>query len=1063
MVGDRMKNALRTEWMREIRYSIPRFLSILFLVALGVAFFAGIRATEPDMRATVDRQYDDEEFMDIRILSTQGLTEQDVAAVEELDGVKKAEGTYSKDVLCDIGQSEAAIKVYAKPKDINQVHIEDGRDVKKSGECLVDARFAQENRVKIGDTLTLKSGEEDEKLKDSLKKKRYKIVGLANYNYYLTRDRGTTTIGNGKVEGFLVVPKADFQMDIYTDMLVLAEGAKELTTYTDDYEDKVAAVVDNIEEKKGEREQIRYKEIVNEAREEIADAEKEYRKEKKKALRELKKAKNKLEDAKSELDRAKKKLRNAKAELDSAQSRINSGKRDYENGMAQVSSGQKQYEKGLSQYQKGVKEYEKQKEQLDQAKQALDQAIASYGITYEQLDESYGELYTQYQQYLAGAKQLEKAKATLDANKQKLNATRQKLSRSRSQLKEAKNTLASSRAKLKQGKREYQKGVSELESGRKKYQNGLSQYKKEEKKAQKEFKKAEQEIADAKEEVKKIKKGKWYVLDRNKIQSYVEFGQDAERIGAIGKVFPLIFFLVAAMVSLTTMTRMVEKERTQLGTMKALGYSKMQIAGKYLIYAALATIFGSILGALAGEWILPNIIITAYTMMYVGIREVVVPMHVDLGLLAAGAAFVTTLGATLLSSYRALSEVPAQLMRPEAPKEGKRVLLERIPFLWKRINFTWKSSIRNLLRYKKRFFMTIFGISGCMALLLVGFGLSDSIYAITDNQYTKIRVYDAIISFDEEAEDLEKNMEEVRNRKEITSGIRSRETAVEIETKAGSKTGDIIIPEDKKEFERYIHFKDRMTKEKYHLSDRGVIVTEKLAKMLEVESGDFIWLKEGETKKIKVKVTAVTENYMLNYVFMSKELYRSLYGENPVYNQMFVNTKSQKAAYEDALSKELLDQEGVSLVSYVSSAQDEMAQMLGNLDIVIIVLIISAGLLAFVVLYNLNNINIEERRRELATIKVLGFYQRELAAYVYRENVMLTAIGIFVGIFFGMVLHRYVILTAEVDAIMFGRKIFTSSYVYSILLTIFFAVFVNGVMYFKLKKIDMVESLKSVE
>ena len=384
--------------------------------------------------------------------------------------------------------------------------------------------------------------------------------------------------------------------------------------------------------------------------------------------------------------------------------------------------------------------------------------------------------------------------------------------------------------------------------GRKEYQKGLAKYQKEKKKAEQEFKKAEQKIQDAKDEVKKLKKGKWYLLDRNKIQSYVEFGQDSERIGAIGKVFPFIFFLVAAMVSLTTMTRMVEKERTQLGTMKALGYSKLQIAGKYLIYAALATILGSMLGAAAGEFILPNIIITAYCMMYVGIRQVVVPFHIDLALLAATAAFVTTLGATMLSSYRALMEVPAQLMRPEAPKEGKRVLLERIPFIWKRISFSWKSSIRNLLRYKKRFFMTIFGISGCMALLLVGFGLEDSIFAITNNQYTKIRVYDAIVGFDEEDEDLKEHMDQVLSEKEVTSGIRARETSVDVETEEGSKTGDVIVPEDKKEIEKYIKFKDRTTGKSYHMSDDGVIITEKLAKILNIEVGDTIWLKEGETK-----------------------------------------------------------------------------------------------------------------------------------------------------------------------------------------------------------------------
>lgn len=1063
MVGGNMKKALRTEWMREIRNSMPRFLSILFLVALGVAFFSGIRATEPDMQITVDRQYDDKNFMDIRVISTQGLTEDDLEAVNQIKGVEKAEATYTKDVLCDVGNSEVAMKVYANPQSLNQMYLEEGRQAKKSGECVIDARFAQENKVKIGDTITLKSGDEEEELKDSLKKDTFKVVGFVSYNYYLTRDRGTTTIGNGEIEGFLVIPEEDFNMDVYTEITVSVAGARDLTAYTDEYEDKVDAVVDNIEEIKEEREQVRYEEIVTDAKKEIQDAEEEYQKEKKKAQKELRKAKNKLDDANEELLSGEKELEDAKKELDSGESQLKEGQKDYENGIAQLNAGKKQYENGVDQYEEAAQEYEKQKEQLDQAKAALDQAIAAYGITYDQLDENYGELYQQYQQYLAGKEKLDQGKEKLDRTKKTLGATKKKLDASEAKLKKAKKTLAVSKEQIEDGRKQYEEGLEEIKEGWKEYKEGLATYQEEKKKADKEFKKVEKEIQDAKEEVKELKKGKWYVLDRNKIQSYVEFGQDSERIGAIGKVFPFIFFLVAAMVSLTTMTRMVEKERTQLGTMKALGYSKIQIAGKYLIYAALATVIGSILGAIAGELLLPNIIITAYSMMYVGIRQPAVPLHADLALLASGAAFITTIGATMMSSYRALTEVPAQLMRPESPKEGKRVLLEKIPFIWKRISFSWKSSIRNLLRYKKRFFMTIFGISGCMALLLVGFGLQDSIFAITNNQYTKIRTYDAVVTFNEEDDDLEQNIQTVLDRKEIKSGIRVRETSVDIENEEGSKTGYIVVPENKKKIETYIHFQDRTTDEIYHMEDDGVIITEKLASLLEIEPGDTITLKEGETQKVEAKVTAVAENYMMNYVFMSHSLYESLYGTDVVYNELFCNNVSQKVSFEDDLSKSLLKQDGVDSISYVSSAEEEMGEMLGNLDIVIFVLIASAGLLAFVVLYNLNNINIEERRRELATIKVLGFYQTELAAYVYRENVMLTIIGIIAGIFFGMVLHRYVILTAEVDSMMFGREIFLSSYIYSILLTIFFAVFVNGVMYFKLKKIDMVESLKSVE
>jgi putative ABC transport system permease protein len=1197
-----MKQALRTEWLREIRNTLPRFLSILFLVALGVAFFSGIRATEPDMRLSVDWQYDSEDFMDIRVLSTQGMTEDDLNAIKAIDGVEEAEASYTKDVLCDIGDSEAAIKLYAKNDKLNQVKIQEGRNIKESGECLIDTRFANENNIKTGDHIKIKSGN-DESIEDSLKKTEYVVVGIADYNYYLTRSKGTTTIGNGKLEGFLVVPKEDFDMDVYTEIYISVKGAKDLVTYTEEYDNLIESVTDRLDEIKEEREEVRYEEIVSEAQDEIRDAEHTYQKKKSKAEKKLLDAKKKLEDAKEELESGQEKLEESKKKLDSGEKQLQSGQKEYETGLKQWKSGQEEYESGLKQWKSGQKEYETglkqwksgqkeyetglkqwksgqkeyktglkqwksgqkkyetglkqwnvgeqeyesslstyeknlsqyntKKKQLVSAKKELDAAAASYGTTCEKLTPEYGELYEQYQTYLVSKKQLDSAKAKLDQTKTQLdtakkkldqtktqlnstkkkldqtktqlnstkkkldqtktqlNSTKKKLDQTKTQLNSAKKKLdqtkaqlnlakkkldasekklnvaktklETSKAELKKGKESYAQGVKELKSGQKEYEEGLKTYQEQKKEAEKEFAKAEKKIQDAKEEVSKLEKGEWYILDRNKIQAYVEYGQDSERIGAIGKVFPMIFFLVAALVSLTTMTRMVEKERTQLGTMKALGYSKVQIAGKYLIYASLATVLGSALGMAAGEKILPKIIITAYGMMYTGVHEAASPIRFDLGLMATAMAFVATIGATMFSCYRELQEVPAQLMRPEAPKEGKRVFLERIPFLWKHISFLWKSSIRNLLRYKKRFFMTIIGIGGCMALLLVGFGLHDSIFAITDNQYTKLHVYDAMISFDEDNENLEKEMQDVLDRPEITSGIRVRQTSMSVENKKGTKTAYVIVPEDNEQINQYVKFTDRTSDQTYTLDDDGIIITEKIANMLEIKVGDTISLKEGDTSVVEVKVSAISENYLQHYVFLSKSLYQTLYGKNPKYNELICNTKSQEESFEKPLSESLLKTDGVNSVSFVSDVEKEMSDMLGNLNIVVFVLVFSAGLLAFVVLYNLNNINIEERRRELATIKVLGFYQTELASYVYRENIMLTVIGTFAGIFLGIGLHRYVILTAEVDYIMFGRNIYLPSFGYSILLTFLFAVIVNAAMYFKLKKIDMVESLKSVE
>ncbi len=1098
------KKALLLDWIREIKNSLPRFISLVFLVALGVAFFAGIRVTKPDMKRSVDKQYDEDNFMDFRVLSTQGLTKEDVTALEKVKGVKQVEPSYTKDVLCHRGNQEFAIKVYAKTDKINQIYLKKGRTVKKTGECVVDSYFAKENNIKIGENISLISGDED-KLSDCLKKTKFIVVGMADYNYYLTRSKGTTSIGTGNLNGFLMIPKEDFKQDVYTEIYVTVDGAKECTTYTKEYNDVVKSVTKRVEAIKKEREEIRFEEIKKEAKKEIKKAEKKYNKEKKKADKKLLAAKKDLESAKADIDKNEAKLRDAKRKIDLAWSKWEAGKREYERGKKQIPAGKKQLKKAKSELSSGKKTYQKNKEKfekskkpyekakadytanarkLKQSKKQLELAASQYGLTLSQLTSQQGDLYEQYQGYLAGKKQLDQGKKKLDSAKRQLNAgerklraakkrldsaqskisrEEKKLKQAQSRLRRAKRQLDSSKKSLQRAKHQYESGKDQLASGKRKYEKGLKTYESNKKKADKKFKKAKHKINEAKEDVKKIKKGKWYLLNRNTIQSYVEYGQDSDRIGAIGKVFPLIFFLVAALVSLTTMTRMVEKERTQLGTMKALGYGKLQIAGKYLCYAVLATTIGSVLGIAVGQKVLPQIIITAYAMMYTGVHEVVTPIQLDIGLMAAGMAFISTIGATLFACYRSLAEVPASLMRPEAPKEGKRVLLERIPFLWRKIPFSWKSSIRNLLRYKKRFFMTLIGIGGCMSLLLVGFGLSDSIAAITKNQYKKIYTYDATVFFDEDNRHLQEDMKKVSKKEGISSSMEMRVISMTVEHKKKSKTATVEVPMNRKELNSYVHFQNRTSGESYELGKEGAIVTEKMASLLDIKVGDTISLKEGDTKTVKVKVFAIMENYLNHAVFLSKQQYEKLYKEKMTYNALICKTKSKQKSWEDNLSQDLLKLKSVNSISYVSEVEKEMADMLGNLDIVVFVLIFSAGLLAFVVLYNLNNINIEERRRELATIKVLGFYQRELAAYVYRENILLTLIGIFVGIFMGIGLHRYVILTAEVDAIMFGRQIDPSSYGYSIAFTILFAIIINALMYVKLKGIDMVESLKSVE
>ena len=586
---------------------------------------------------------------------------------------------------------------------------------------------------------------------------------------------------------------------------------------------------------------------------------------------------------------------------------------------------------------------------------------------------------------------------------------------------QAEKELLRQEAVLKASKKELAKGKKELQASKRKLNSSASLLRKKEKELKNgELKiyEAEKKLSDARKELKKGEK---------------EY-------------------------SLTTMTRMVEEQRTQIGILKALGYTGFDVAKKYGLYALLATAGGSIIGVLVGETILPKIIIEAYSMMYTGIGPVKHPFETRFALTASAASVCITLGATMFACYKELREKPAQLMRPEAPNE-------RIGILWRHLNFTWKSTLRNLFRYKKRFFMTIFGIGGCMALLLVGFGLKDSIFAISKNQYQNIMTYDASVTLED---DLSAKKEQeiaswIQKQHTIPSSTKIRSVSVDLEFDGDSKSASLFVPEDAKGLSSYIRFKDRISGEKYRLSDNGIILTEKVCSLLGIKIGDTVIIKEGETKTVRAKVEHITENYMHHNIYMSKDLYQKLYGEEPEYNQILLKDKDRSEKTETDLGKGLLKQEGVASVSFISDFEKEMNDMLNNLNIVVFVLIVSAGLLAFVVLYNLNNINIAERKAELATLKVLGFYDLETAAYVYRENILLTVIGTAVGAGLGILLHRYVILTAEVDLIMFGRQILPPSYLYSVLLTIGFAALINFMMFFQLRKISMVESLKSTE
>ena len=1040
------KRALRKDFYMEIRRSMGRFLSIFFIVAIGCAFFSGIRASEPDMRYSGDAYFDRKNMMDIEVISTLGLTEDDLDAIRNVDGVSAAEGGYSSDMLFTEGDNKVVVHVMSLLPSMNQVQLEEGELPEADDECALDVDYLKESSLEIGDKITLISGTDDD-VTDTLKNDTYTITGAVSSPEYISFQRGSTTIGNGTVTTFIAVPEESFALDVYTEIYVQADGAKDLTAFTDAYDSRVDETEDQLEAIREDREKARYDEIMDEAqtelddaRAELADAEKELEDGRAEAEKELADARKELEDGQAEVDSGRQELADARAQLESSRQQLT-------DSQAQIDQGQKELNDNIDAMNAQIDELNAAKQQYnDLAASGADDpvTIATLNAMYEEIQ--------------SGEAALAQAKAQIESVKSELASGQQQINDGWQQIAD--------------GEQEIADGEAELENAQQEIDDGWEEYYEGEKEAQEEIADGEQKIADAKEELADaeaeladLEEPEWFIYDRSNLPDYTGYGENADRMRAIGQVFPAIFFLVAALISLTTMTRMVEEQRTQIGTFKALGYERHSIAGKYLGYALLATVSGSVLGILFGEKVFPYIIITAYGIMYQHMHEIMLPYNIQYGLGAAAAALASTLLATLLACYKELREQAAELMRPPAPKQGQRVLLERVRFIWKRLNFSWKASVRNLVRYKKRLFMTVFGIGGCMALMLVGFGLKDSIFAIVDIQYGEIQLYDGNIILEDDITDEEKEtlIAELEKDELMTGAAEGLLTQVSVG--AGEEWHDVYldVPRDVDRFPEFVTLQDRMTDAVYTLDDSGAILTEKMATELDVEPGDTITIRDDDLGDLEVKVQAVCENYMGHYLYMTPGYYEEVYGSAPDYNCIFYKTADRITEEAERIGEEALAVPGALSVSYTTDLKEQVDNMLGALDSVIAVLIISAGMLAFVVLYNLNNISITERQRELATLKVLGFYNNEVTMYVYRENILLTFLGALFGIVLGKILHRFIIVTVEIESVMFGRNIDLSSFVYAFLLTLLFSLLVNGAMYFKLKKIDMVESLKSVE
>lgn len=824
-----MVKALRKDAFKEIINTRKRFLSILLIVLLGVGFFAGIRAVSPDMKKTADMYFDENKMMDIEVISTKGLTDDDVKEIQDLQDVKIVEGTYSKDVLTKVDEEEVVLKIHTLSDNINCVKLQQGEMPKNEEECVVEESFLNSTNKKIGDTIILEA--KDTLAGPNLKNKEIKIVGSIRSPLYISRERGSTKLASGKINYYIYVPQSEIISQIYTEIYVRVKDADKLDTFSDEYEDKIKKVKSDIENIAKERTESEY----------------------------------------------------------------------------------------------------------------------------------------------------EKLKV----------------------------------------------------------------------------------------------KPEWYVLDRNQNTGYASYSQDSERIANIGKVFPFVFFVIAALISLTSMTRMVEEQRVQIGTLKALGYTKGKIALKYILYAVLATLIGGIIGMLLGFRILPEIIYNMYAMMY-SMKDVVLEFNTGIAITGLGLALICTVGATIIACYKELNLQPASLMRPKSPKAGKRVLLERISWLWSKLKFTQKVTIRNVFRYKKRVSMTIIGILGCTALMVAGFGLRESVSNMIPSQYGEVFLYDMSITLKNEqtSDEIQKHIDEVCNIKtndkdnDVTDAMAFNMQAVEILNKETKQDIQLIVPKKTEMLSDYIILENRVSKEKYSLSDNGVVITEKLAKLLDIKQGDKITIKNSNDKQAEVEVKGITRNYLMHYMYISPEYYESIFGEKVKYNTILLKEQSEVRKSEESenkLGKKILENFNISKVTFMSQTKSIFDEVMDNMTFVVWILIISAGLLAFVVLYNLANVNISERIRELATIKVLGFYDKEVYDYVGRETTILTIIGILLGLIAGYFLEMFILKTCELDILMFDTRISIWSYVYSASLTILFTLIVSVVTYFALKKIDMIESLKSVE
>ena len=1119
-----VKKSYRKLIIREVTHSLSRFLAIFGIVALGVGFLAGLLATTPDMRVSVDRYYDETRMFDIRVVSTLGLTEADAAAIRNTGGVKGVMPSRTADALVRIPQGDDLVaRIQSLPLALlqedspgyqNRVSLLEGRMPAGPGECVLDVSKIADQGVEVGDVLTLSPDNAD--LSDTLALSAFTVVGKVESATYFSIEREPSTVGNGTVSLIFYTGDDAFSLDVYTDLYILVDGADAQTAFTDGYEDAVRPVMDTLERLGIERSAIRLGEVKEEAQRELDDARTAYEDKKAEAEAELADAQRQLDDARAEIADAERELAENRRALEEGEAQLEDGRRDYAQGLDEYNEGLASWQDGVhgleaqrTEYQAAMAGNEQELEDgktalaaarealadtkrtldesratLDAARQRIEESLAAGLLSPEQAETELAKLAPQEEAYAQGVagyeagvkladrqeRELLAAEKALAAGKQaalaefaaaqaQLDSVKTELDSAKAAFDKAARDIAESEVRLADGRRQLEDGEAALEEARAQLEQGEADYEQGRRDADEQLEDAKRQLDDAQRDIDGLGEPEWMVLDRSSNAGYVSFEGNAEKVAAIAQVFPIFFFLVAALVALTTMTRMVEEERTQIGTLKALGYSRGAIMVKYLLYAGAATVCGCVFGLLVGFRVFPTVIWCAYEIMY-DLPPLVASFNVKYAALSSSAAILCTMLATLSACAGTLRENPARLMLPKAPKAGKRVFLERIPLIWNHLTFTHKVTARNLIRYKKRFFMTVIGIAGCTALLLTGFGLRDSISDIVDKQFGEIAHYNLMagLKTDRDDDGLAETLAS-----SASESLYVQQTNVDATGSGGTLSAYLYVPEEAARLGDFITLRERKSGKAVPFSEDSVLLTEKLAAKLGVGAGDPLTLRDGDGRTAQVTVGGVTENYVYNYIYMAPSLYRSSFGAEPDYNLVTAKVADESDANQDAVATALLGVDGVTSVSFTTDVSRSFADIVKNIDYIVIVLIVSAGLLAFVVLYNLTNINITERQKEIATIKVLGFYDREVNAYIFRETGILSIIGTGVGLILGIFLHAFVVRTAEVEIVMFGRDIYAMSFLLAAALTLAFSALVDVVMARKLRRIDMVESMKAGE